>query len=198
MWEKFEITYIDGQRSSRGVAIWAGTAGKITVVWCMLIYPYRFQAITRMKWWFYRARVVFCSKNINGTFKNKHFSKYHVSISIRISAASALTILEIFVWTGLSIKWTECFIYTPFKYPVCLMIGFWKRQWNVYANGKIMQTKGISIYQWSYCQIPKIADCESTGKCRERFSPPPRVSDPDMHHGTCVDAYAAMHGGIAN
>ena len=22
--------------------------------------------------------------------------------------------------------------------------------------------------------------------CRELFSPPPRVSDPDMHHGTCV------------
>ena len=23
-------------------------------------------------------------------------------------------------------------------------------------------------------------------ECRELFSPPPRVSDPDMHHGTCV------------
>ena len=23
-------------------------------------------------------------------------------------------------------------------------------------------------------------------ECRERFSPPPRVGDPDMHHGTCV------------
>ena len=23
-------------------------------------------------------------------------------------------------------------------------------------------------------------------ECRERFSPPQRVSDPDMHHGTCV------------
>ena len=23
-------------------------------------------------------------------------------------------------------------------------------------------------------------------ECRERFPPPPRVSDPDMHHGTCV------------
>ena len=23
-------------------------------------------------------------------------------------------------------------------------------------------------------------------KCQERFPPPPRVSDPDMHHGTCV------------
>ena len=23
-------------------------------------------------------------------------------------------------------------------------------------------------------------------ECRERFPPPPRFSDPDMHHGTCV------------
>ena len=38
------------------------------------------------------------------------------------------------------------------------------------------------------------------------FSPPPRVSVPDMHHGTCVthvpwhvrDARAVMHAGIAN
>ena len=37
------------------------------------------------------------------------------------------------------------------------------------------------------------------------FSPPPLLSDPDMHHGTCVtpsrhvrDARAVMHAGIAN
>ena len=31
------------------------------------------------------------------------------------------------------------------------------------------------------------------------FSPPPRVSGPDMHQGTCMyDARAVMHAGIAN
>ena len=30
------------------------------------------------------------------------------------------------------------------------------------------------------------------------FSPPPRVSDPDMHHGTLHGARAVMHVGIAN
>ena len=30
------------------------------------------------------------------------------------------------------------------------------------------------------------------------FSPPPQVSDPDMHHGTCGHARALMHAGIAN
>ena len=34
---------------------------------------------------------------------------------------------------------------------------------------------------WVSCQIRKIAP-EMPGT----FSPPPRVSDPDMHHGTCV------------
>ena len=30
------------------------------------------------------------------------------------------------------------------------------------------------------------------------FSPPPRVSYPDMHYDTCRDARAVMHAGIAN
>ena len=35
------------------------------------------------------------------------------------------------------------------------------------------------------CQIRKIAGAHVPGM-PETFSPPPRVSDPDMHHGTCV------------
>ena len=38
--------------------------------------------------------------------------------------------------------------------------------------------------QASY-QIRKIADCACAGNAGN-FSPPPRVSDSDMHHGTCV------------
>ena len=34
---------------------------------------------------------------------------------------------------------------------------------------------------WASCQIRKIAGCACAG-----ISPPPWVSDPDMHHGTCV------------
>ena len=30
------------------------------------------------------------------------------------------------------------------------------------------------------------------------FSPPPQVSDPDMHHGMCSHPRAVMHAGITN
>ena len=40
-------------------------------------------------------------------------------------------------------------------------------------------------------------------ECRERFPrhrlpSNPLISDPDMHHGTCVTHVAVMHVGIAN
>ena len=38
---------------------------------------------------------------------------------------------------------------------------------------------------WASCQIRKITGCAFTGMLGT-FSPQPRVSDPDMHHGTCV------------
>ena len=38
---------------------------------------------------------------------------------------------------------------------------------------------------WASCQIRKIAVAHAPGM-PGTFSPPPRVSDPDMHHGTCV------------
>ena len=40
-------------------------------------------------------------------------------------------------------------------------------------------------YPWASCQIRKIADCACARNAGNVF-PPPRVSDPDMHHGTCV------------
>ena len=36
------------------------------------------------------------------------------------------------------------------------------------------------VREWASCQIRKITGMPG------RFSPSPRVSDPDMHHGTCV------------
>ena len=42
-----------------------------------------------------------------------------------------------------------------------------------------------SAISWASYQIRKIAGAHAPGK-PGTFSPPPRVSDPDMHHGTCV------------
>ena len=39
--------------------------------------------------------------------------------------------------------------------------------------------------QWASCQIRKIAVAHAPGM-PGTFSLPPRVSDPDLHHGTCV------------
>ena len=41
------------------------------------------------------------------------------------------------------------------------------------------------IYVWASYQIRIIAGAHAPGM-PGTFSPPPRVSDPDMHHGTCV------------
>ena len=40
-------------------------------------------------------------------------------------------------------------------------------------------------FTWAYCQIRKIAGAHASGM-PGAFSPPARVSYPDMHHGTCV------------
>ena len=39
--------------------------------------------------------------------------------------------------------------------------------------------------QWASCKIRKISGCACAGN-PGMFSPPLRVNDPDMHHGTCV------------
>ena len=41
------------------------------------------------------------------------------------------------------------------------------------------------LMAWASCQIRKIAGCACAGNAGNVF-PPPRVSDPDMHHGTCA------------
>ena len=48
--------------------------------------------------------------------------------------------------------------------------------------------RGISTFRqapWASCQIRNIACCACAG-IAGTFSHPPRISDPDMHHGTCV------------
>ena len=51
-------------------------------------------------------------------------------------------------------------------------------------------------YAWASCQIGQLAGAHALGMLGT-ISPPPRVSDPDMHHGTC-QARLVMHVGIAN
>ena len=43
----------------------------------------------------------------------------------------------------------------------------------------------VLLLSWASCQIRKIAGAHAPGM-PGTFSPSPQVSDPDMHHGTCV------------
>ena len=52
--------------------------------------------------------------------------------------------------------------------------------------------------QWASYQIRKIAGAHAPGM-PGKFSPPPRVSDPGMHHGTCVTHVPwCMLGSLSN
>ena len=62
------------------------------------------------------------------------------------------------------------------------IVGFW---------GSCYLTTGRSSAQWASYQIRKIAGCACAGNAgnvspRRRFQRKPLVSDPGMHHGTCV------------
>ena len=54
--------------------------------------------------------------------------------------------------------------------------------WRIYAS---LALDELITKQWASYQIRKIAGAHAPG-IPGAFSPPPRVSDPDMHHGTCV------------
>ena len=61
-------------------------------------------------------------------------------------------------------------------------------EWWREASG----TAALQIYVVNRCQLMGLLpDTQNCGmrmrrECCERFFPPPQVSDPDMHHGTCV------------
>ena len=50
---------------------------------------------------------------------------------------------------------------------------------------KLNMPQSLYCRPWASCQIPKIACCTCARK-DGKVSPPPWVSDPDMHHGTCM------------
>ena len=56
-----------------------------------------------------------------------------------------------------------------------------------YGNPCVHGKNACSLhrYPWTSCQIRKIAGAHARGM-PGTFSPSPQVSDPDMHHGTCV------------
>ena len=56
----------------------------------------------------------------------------------------------------------------------------------------------VSISIWASCQIQNIASAHAPGM-PGNFSPPPQVSDPDMHHGTCCTQVPwCMPGSLAS
>ena len=59
--------------------------------------------------------------------------------------------------------------------------------WDIQFTSSIFSEKQKTILYplWASCQIRNIAGAHEPGM-PGTFSPPQRVSDPDMHHGTCV------------
>ena len=62
---------------------------------------------------------------------------------------------------------------------------------NINTEAYSQPTKCWIHRQWASYQIRKIADCACAGNAgnvfpRRRFQRKPLVSDPGMHHGTCV------------
>ena len=80
-------------------------------------------------------------------------------------------------------------------------VGEWVTQrakWRPFCRGYNVLIHAGPVRQWASCQIPRIACAHAPGMLG-RFSPPPRVRDPDMHHGTCVTHVPwGMPGSITN
>ena len=63
--------------------------------------------------------------------------------------------------------------------------------WEWISNFIPNFTGHVTTYSWASYQIRKIAGCACAGNAgnvfpRRRFQMKPLVSDPGMHHGTCV------------
>ena len=88
-----------------------------------------------------------------------------------------------YVWNTLRKKCEKC---------ICtLHIHAWNIEKDTYsynqmANLNVKIASFVAIHAtWASCQIRKIAGAHARGM-PGTFSPSPQVSDPDMHHGTCV------------
>ena len=75
----------------------------------------------------------------------------------------------------------------------CSKPSYYMRQYGVIVNW----TLGKNL-PWASCQIRKIAGAHAPGM-PGTFSPSPQVSDPGMHHGTCVTHVSwCMPGSLTN
>ena len=72
-------------------------------------------------------------------------------------------------------------VQTCCKVVVCVIIYQLRTGWLL----RYAWTGYPSLPPWASCQIRKIAGAHAPGM-PGTFSPSPQVSDPDMHHGTCV------------
>ena len=54
-----------------------------------------------------------------------------------------------------------------------------------YCDSRWRQSEPGTSVLWASCQVVNITGCACAGNAGT-FSPPPRFSDRDMHHGTCV------------
>ena len=76
---------------------------------------------------------------------------------------------------------------------LCQGCHYWANWWTFISHDWITTSPyspktcrtGLMSTQWASYQLRKIAGCACAGNAGNVY-PPPRISDPDMHHGTCV------------
>ena len=81
------------------------------------------------------------------------------------------------------------------------------QQWQLCVNLWFTKSGNCAFFfdfVWCHESMGLLPDTWNNGlrmrrECRERFPPPPRVSDPDIHHGTCVTHVPwCMSGSLAS
>ena len=89
---------------------------------------------------------------------------------------------------GLSRVFHVCYTSLPRVPPVVVRgLKFWAVQNFVLFHHRRDRETGChdDAHTWTSYRIRKIVDCACSGNARNVFLPP-RVSDPGMHHGTCM------------
>ena len=87
--------------------------------------------------------------------------------------------------------WLQSFLNFTVIYP---LTGYMSPRWEGFVraiNESVVYTallgwdNLLTTEPWTSCQTRTIKGCACAGNAGNVF-PPPRVSDPDIHHGTCV------------
>ena len=66
------------------------------------------------------------------------------------------------------------------------MLGHQQAQCCAASHSHAKTQSKTKLCAWASCQICKSAGCACAENAGNVSPPPPRVSDPDMHHGICV------------